>query len=48
MHKKQLHTEEMDSNEEMKKDLVHFAGYAVSGDADAARVYGMRRVRELM
>lgn len=38
----------MDSIDELKSDLVHFASLAVSGDADAARVFGMRRVRELM
>jgi MoxR-like ATPase len=45
---KQKHTRGTDSIDEIKKDLVHFAECAVSGDADAARVYGMRRVRELM
>lgn len=38
----------MDLTEEFKRDLVHFAECAISGDADGARVYGMRRVRELM
>lgn len=38
----------MDAMAEIKNDLVHFAECAVAGDADGARVYGMRRVRELM
>jgi hypothetical protein len=38
----------MDSIEETKKDLVHFAECAVAGDADGARVYAMCRVRDLM
>jgi hypothetical protein len=45
---KQRHMVDMDSIEETKKDLVHFAECAIAGDADGARVYGMRRVRELM
>jgi MoxR-like ATPase len=48
MNKKHRHTEIVDSMYEIKKDLVQFAEYAISGDASGARVYGMRRVRELM
>lgn len=38
----------VDSLAALKADLVHFASLAVAGDVDAARVFGMRRVRELM
>jgi ATP-dependent 26S proteasome regulatory subunit len=38
----------MDLSDEIKADLVQFAKYSTSGDADAARIFGMRRVRELM
>jgi Cdc6-like AAA superfamily ATPase len=38
----------VDSPEDLKSDLVQFATFAAAGEANAARVFGMRRVRELM
>jgi hypothetical protein len=46
--KNQIDNGDMDSISAIKADLVHFASLAVAGDADAARIFGMRRVRELM
>lgn len=37
----------MGSHEDIKDDVVQFARYAASGDMDSARVFGMRRVRQL-
>lgn len=45
---KQLLTDNVDSNSEIRSDLVQFAALASAGDSNRARVFGMRRVRELM
>ncbi len=38
----------MGAPSDIKADLVQFAEWAISGDREKARVYGLRRVRELM
>lgn len=47
-HKNQYLTESMDSTAKLKSDLVQLAAYAAAGESDSARVFGMRRVRELI
>jgi hypothetical protein len=45
---KHLDTNEVDSFDRIRSDLVQFARLAAAGDSEGAKVFGMRRVRELM
>ena len=47
-HENQHVTELLDSTNRLKSDLVQLAAFAAAGESDSARVFGMRRVRELI
>ena len=47
-HTNQYLTDVVDSKDQLKSDLVQLAAFAAAGQSDSARVFGMRRVRELI